>query len=177
MAAPALGRWRDRAALHSAGARLVREIRTLRLQALAHGRSYALVFERRDQSWRYAVVRDGDGDGVRAADLLSGVDPRVEGPYAIGREIGPVDFGLPGPIPRIPPNAGLLDPSDPIQLGASDILSLSPLGTASAGSIYMQGPRGRVLAAVIYGPTARVRLWRYEPGARSWSLIDGPGAL
>jgi type II secretory pathway pseudopilin PulG len=152
MAVPALGRWRDRAALQSAAARLVREV-------------------------RYSLYRDGDGDGVRMADLLAGVDPKVEGPYAIGREIGPVDFGLPGPIASIPPSSGQLDPADPVQLGATDILSLSPLGTATSGTLYLQGMEGRVIGAVVYGPTARVRLWIYNPATRGWTQSEGPGAL
>jgi len=177
MAVPALGRWRDRAALQSAAARLVREVRSLRLRALAHGFSYAMVFARQGAQWRYSLYRDGDGDGVRMADLLAGVDPKVEGPYAIGREIGPVDFGLPGPIPRIPPSSGQLDPADPVQLGATDILSLSPLGTATSGTLYLQGMEGRVIGAVVYGPTARVRLWIYNPATRGWTQSEGPGAL
>jgi hypothetical protein len=122
------------------------------------------------------LYRDGDGDGVRSADLASGVDPLVDGPFEIGRELGPIDFGLPGPIPRIPPAAGELNPRDPIQLGSTDILSVSPLGSSSSGSLYLLGPDDRVLGAVIYGPTARVRLWSYDPAARRWSRVAGPGA-
>jgi type II secretory pathway pseudopilin PulG len=174
LALPALGRWRERAALAAGAARLARELRELRQLALASGRSHGWLFRQGLDGWSYSVYRDQDGDGIRMADVDAGIDTLLQGPLRIGWELGGVGFGLPGPLPRIPPASGNLDPADPIELGATDILSVSPLGTSTTGTLYLQlGPRA--VAAVIYGATARVRLWLHEPERSGWRRLEAPG--
>src|SRR5207253_7762094 len=64
---------------------------------------------------------DGNGDGVRTADITKGIDRRVGAIECLPDNYVGVDFGL---LPGLPP----LDPggpapgSDPIKLGNSDLL-------------------------------------------------------
>lgn len=121
----------------------------------------AIRFERHDDGRVYhAVYADGDGDGVRSADIAAGTDRMVAEPVAL-------EGGAPGV--RVGFNPGVPDPGaaggvlggDPIRFGASDMLSFSPLGTATPGTFYLAGDS--VQAAVrVNGGTARVRvmLWR-----------------
>jgi hypothetical protein len=66
---------------------------------------------------------------------------------------------LPG-VPAIPPERGVLT-GDAIRFGRSDILSFSPLGTATPGTFYLSGD-GAQAAVRVTGGSARVRLmiWR-----------------
>jgi hypothetical protein len=119
----------------------------------------AIRFERRADEVRYAVYRDGDDDGVRSDDIASGRDALVAGPFPLA--IGPtVRVGIRPGTPAIPPERGLLS-GDPIRFGSSDILSFSPLGTATPGTFYLMGD-GAQAAVRVTGGTARVRLmiWR-----------------
>ena len=63
-------------------------------------------------------------------------------------------------MPAIPPDRGTLS-GDPIRFGRSDILSFSPLGTATPGTFYLVGD-GAQAAVRVTGGSARVRLmvWR-----------------
>jgi hypothetical protein len=49
-----------------------------------------------------------------------------------------VRVGINPGIPALPPERGQLS-GDPVRFGSSDILSFSPLGTATPGTFYRQG--------------------------------------
>jgi hypothetical protein len=69
---------------------------------------------------------------------------------------------LPG-LSAPPPAHGPLDDSDPIRFGRSDMVSFSPLGTATPGTFYLAG--GGMQAAVrVTGGTARVRILLWQDG-------------
>jgi hypothetical protein len=76
---------------------------------------------------------------------------------------------LPGrPVPRLPPQSGLLDrPEDPVKFGASDLISFSPAGGATAGSLYLSDGVGMV-ALVVNGITGRLRMFRYDAARHTW---------
>jgi hypothetical protein len=132
----------------------------LAASAAVRGNVYtAIRFERHADEVRYAVYRDGDHDGVRSDDIASGRDELVAGPFPLGT--GPtVRVGILRGTPAIPPERGLLS-GDPVRFGRSDILSFSPLGTATPGTFYLMGD-GAQAAVRVTGGTARVRLmiWR-----------------
>jgi hypothetical protein len=62
---------------------------------------------------------------------------------------------LPG-LPAPPPERGRLEGDDPIRFGRSDIVSFSPLGTATPGTFYLAGEE--IQGAVRVSVGARVRL-------------------
>jgi hypothetical protein len=108
----------------------------------------------------YSVYSDGDGDGVMSVDIASGRDARIAGPYPLSGGAPGVRVGINPGVPDPTPGNGLLS-GDPIRFGRSDILSFSPLGTATPGTFYLAGDS--VQAAVrVNGGSARVRLilWR-----------------
>ena len=53
------------------------EFRKVRSMAAARGVYTALRFESHPDGWRLATYMDGNGNGVRTADINSGVDRRV----------------------------------------------------------------------------------------------------
>ena len=66
-------------------------------------------------------------------------------------------MGINPGTPAIPPDKGMLDVKDPIKFGASDMLSFSPLGTATPGTFYLAGEASQAAVRVTPG-TARVRM-------------------
>ena len=66
----------------------------------------AIRFERRDDGtvW-YAVYEDGDEDGVLSADILSGRDRLVSGPFPLSGGAPGVRVGINPGIPALPPGA------------------------------------------------------------------------
>ena len=108
---------------------------------------------------RYAVYRDGDHDGVRSDDMRGGATSSSRGRFR-SRPATRVSVGIHPGTPAIPPERGLLS-GDPIRFGSRDILSFSPLGTATPGTFYLMGDGAQAAVRVTAG-TARVRLmiWR-----------------
>jgi hypothetical protein len=120
---------------------------------------------------RYTLYADGDGDGLLTADIVAGIDPPLGPALDLPSRYEGVDFGLLDvAIPAIPPGgAPLLPGSDPVRFGASDIITFTPAGTASSGTLYVSDGRDNVYAVVLYGRTGRIRAWRYDRDAGRWT--------
>jgi hypothetical protein len=161
-----------RARLRSAAVELARRMSAARWRAVSGRASVGLRFEvEPDGGWRVATYRDGDGDGIRSADIASGKDYPLGTIFRPGEGRGGVRFGIPsGPrVPRIPPSRGWLDGGgDPVRFGASDIVSFSPLGSVTPGSAYLTDGSGRLAGVVVFGATARIRVRLYHRDAARW---------
>ena len=155
--APHIRAYSAEAHLLGAGQVFRGEFRKARSMAARRGVYTALRFERHPDGWRLATYMDGNGNGVRTADISAGIDPRVAPPRALTTGSGEVRVGINPGTPKIPPDSGTLDPSDPIQFGNSDMLSFSPLGGATPGTLYLAGPFAQAAVRVTPG-SARVRL-------------------
>ncbi|HKQ60889.1 MAG TPA: hypothetical protein VJS92_06340 [Candidatus Polarisedimenticolaceae bacterium] len=172
VAVPALAHLRS-AGRVAAGARLLAiELHAARWKSVTRRVHHGLFFERDGRGWRWREVRDGNGNGVRTAEVRSGVDPTLGGPYRLEQRIEGVRLGFPAvsALPAIPPGTGrLANLTDPIQFGSSDVVSFSPAGASSSGTLYLTD--GQTLyAVVLFGPTTRVRVWRYDAAGRRWKL-------
>ena len=51
---------------------------------------------------------------------------------------------------------------DPIRIGSTDLLSFGPLGTATSGTLFLTDRHTRLYAVVLYGRTAKIRVWRFS---------------
>ena len=110
------------------------------------------------------MVADGDGDGVNAADVAAGVDRIVRAGRPPDDHFPRARFGLAGAMPAIDEAGVLTSADDPIRLGSADQLTLSPLGTATSGTVYIASRAGAQFAVRIAGVTGRARVLRYDPG-------------
>ncbi len=151
--------------------RMGSRFRALRFESVAARRNRGLLFERSGASWVFYEIEDGNGNGLRTAEVRSGVDRTLSGPHRLEDEVEKATPGIPpgGPYPEAPPGASLLDEgSDPVQFGRSKLISFSPDGSASSGTLYVTDRRNGLAAVVLYGPTARVRVWRWDAAGRRW---------
>jgi hypothetical protein len=153
---PALGLAREyhlRGAAHGLRG-LIRQVRSL---AAAQARYAGIVFDEVSGEPFMSVHVDGNGNGIRRAEVESGIDPRVRGPWLLTSEFPGVRYGA--------PPAGASDPGLPgLRIGASRILSFSPLGSSTSGSILLSNEYGLVYGVVVFGPTGRTRVGRYRLG-------------
>lgn len=173
MAAPALATLRA-GARAAAGARIMASaFHDLRFQAVARARHRALAFTRDGARWSWRVVEDGNGNGVRSSEIRDGTDPVISGPHRLEDRVEGVFPGFPGPgpYPAVPPSRGNLDRlDDPVKFGRSDLVSFSPLGSSSSGTLYLTDGGEELWAVVLFGPTTRVRVWRYDSRGGRWVL-------
>lgn len=141
------------------------QLRLARQQAALQGRVVGLLFDRVGSRWTFRMCVDGNGDGVRRAEVSTGTDVCPDIPLDLegmfpGLEVA-VDAGLPGPD-------GEAGSADAVRFGRSDLASFSPEGTATAGTLFLRSRRGRQYAVRVGNVTGRIRLLRYDTGARKW---------
>jgi prepilin-type N-terminal cleavage/methylation domain-containing protein len=173
VALPAAAMLRDggRAA---AGARTMATILSAqRWKSVAGNRVRGLQFRKLGSGWSWREVGDGNGNGLRTAEITRGIDPVLAPDDALERRVQDVRLGFPpgGPYPEAPPGTAMLSAGDdPVRFGRSDLVSFSPLGRASSGTLYVTDGRRELFAVVVYGPTSRLRVWRFRPKERRWTL-------
>ena len=164
---PYLRAYAVEAHLMGAGRVFVGEFRRARSIAIKRGTNTAIRFEKRDGIDYYSTYQDGNGNGVLSADISSGIDVRIAGPIRLDANIHGVRVGINPGVPSPPPDTGTLDPSDPIRFGPSNMLSFSPLGTATPGTFYLAGETLQAGVRVT-GGSSRVRLMICR--GQSWTV-------
>lgn len=154
-----------------AAAEVASTLWTARGSAVRFGVAVAIRFEFEDSDAEpvFALYADGDGDGVRTADLNSGTDPRIGRPARLLHVGRGVQFGIPDDLePAEFTGSGRLDRlDDPVRFGRSDIASFSPAGTASPGTVFLTD--GYHLFAVrVYSRTGKIQVLRYVRDRELW---------
>lgn len=169
LGASALGDGLQRGRLRACGRDLATRVRGLRTEAVLSGRHVGLVFDR-GRDYAYTVHRDGNGNGIRTADVRAGVDPRIgESTSLVARYPGvSVAISPPGDVPEIPPRPGKLAKGDPLKLGPVDIMSCSPQGTCTSGTIYFSSGASLMIAVRVRGWNAQVQVWDYDARGQRW---------
>ena len=131
------------------------EFRLARSIAIMKGVQTAIRFEELDGQPVFSTYVDGNRNGVRAVDIAQGADRRISGPIPLASRTSGVRVAINPGVPAIPPDTGALS-GDPIRFGNSNMVSFSPLGTASPGTFYLAGETLQGAVRVVPG-SARVR--------------------
>jgi len=129
-----------------------------RATAVRRSTVVALHFESGSRGTTFTIVQDGNGNGVRTSDIQASIDRVIEGPLLISDLFPGVEIGL---VPGAPAPAA-------VQLGGTSILSFTPSGTATSGSIYLRGKDRTQWTVRILGVTGRTRVLRLEPATGQW---------
>jgi prepilin-type N-terminal cleavage/methylation domain-containing protein len=143
-----------------------------RVQYDAYGNSSyrGLRFSRTAGGWQYAVYQDEDGDGVWNADILTGVDSLVEGPFPLSDRVSIASIGVP-PWNVPDPDTGKPFPAtmQPVNFNQSSICSFAPDGDATPGSIYLvNGSPGEAAMVRSSGKGGRIRALFYGLRGSGW---------
>jgi hypothetical protein len=168
-AAPSVTNLQESVAIRSAAGEATTALWRARAHALARNVHVGVKFRKNGDRYEWALYRDGNGNGVRTAEIARGVD-RPLGlaiPWA-RRDVRPgifTDIRVPDPGN---PGSYLDRPEDPIRFNSSDICSFSPVGESTPGSIYLSDGRNRMAVVRVLGRTAKVRVLYYRRGEKSW---------
>ena len=154
----------------SAARYLTGRIMLARADAARSGATVGLRFVTRNGQVFFRSFRDGDGDGVRTADIGAGVDLPVGEETAIGDLFKGVRFALGAAVPQVGSSGPAGADADPVRFGSSDILSVTPLGTASSGTLYLRSREGHQVAIRVLGGTARVQHHVFDYTAGRWRI-------
>lgn len=132
-------------------------LRQTRARAAAEARYIGVVFEEVDGDPVFLIYGDGNGNGIRRRDIRQGVEERLREPYRLSETFPGVRYGS---LPM-----GAETPFLPgLRIGRSRIVSFSPLGSSTTGTLFLSNQYGLVYAVVVFGSTGRVRIARYRGG-------------
>jgi hypothetical protein len=129
-----------------------------RTEAAARSATTALRFQEQDDGFLIGEFVDGNGNGVRTRDIENGIDLPLGDPIRLSDQFAGVAVAL--------SEAG--SGSDPVQIGATTLMSFTPLGTATSGTVYLRGGDGSQYAVRVLGATGRTRVLHYDPNTRDW---------
>ena len=154
-----------RGAAQSAASTFVRA----RLLAVQSSRETAVRIESDASGYRLLIYQDGNGNGVRTAEIASGRDRLVPAGAVWNRNdirIGIFgDAPVPDPSnPRVP----LARTSDPVRFNNSNLCSFSPFGESTPGSLYLTDNRRRMAVIRVASQFARVHVLYFTKGDTAW---------
>jgi Tfp pilus assembly protein FimT len=160
-----VGQTVDEVRTASAARYVAARIGAARAAAVRSSRTTALKFEAVDGDYRFSTFADGNGNGVRAAEIRDGTDPPVEPFERLSDKFPGVRFAL---------TEGASDAdgqertgADGVRIGAARILSMSSDGTATSGTLYIRGRRVQYAVRVL-GVTGRTRMLQYRAEDDTW---------
>lgn len=160
----ALDHWRARNAASFVASRVA----LTRMHALQRNAIVGIRFETDNGFIRMQSYQDGNGDGIRARDISDGIDVPVLPPERLDQLFPGVQFGFLDDGEMVD-GTGAGAGTDPIRVGTARILSCTPDGTSTAGTLYLRGRKGWQYAVVTAGATGRTRVLQFEPRARRWT--------
>jgi len=170
---PAVAAIRDGGRAGAAARAVATSFSAERWRSVARARSGGFQFTASPGGWIWREVDDGNGNGLRTAEIRSGDDPPRTEFRALSRDVPGASFGIPpgGPYPEAPPGTDTLRRGDdPVRFGRSELVSFSPDGSASSGTVYVTDGKTGLCAVVLFGATARVRVWTWDARSRRWTL-------
>lgn len=167
-AVPTMTRAAGEARTRGAAFYMASRITMLRIKAVNRSANIALRFEPQGNTWIFREFGDGDWDGVRSVDIASGRDYAIGEPEQLGHSFRGVEFGFLAGCPLIdgqPVSSGM----SPVRIGNASMISFSPAGTATSGSLYLRGEGATAYAVVVLGATGRTRVLRCTPHHGVWT--------
>ena len=147
---------------------LAGEVARARAVAVRRGTAVGLRFVPEDDDFRVQAYADGNGNGVRRTDVARGIDEPVDEPFRLREHFPGVRVARNAAVPSVGREAAGTGDAGAVRLGTGGTLTMSPLGTATGGTIYLLGRGGRQAAVRVLAATGRVRVLTFDAGTGEW---------
>lgn len=156
----------DRSRAVAAAGYVAGRMATARLEAVRRSASVAIRFVQQADGYWLRTYVDGNRNGVRTQDITQGIDPPLTASERLDYHFSGVEFGILANVTGIDP--GPFDAGDPIQIGNSTLLSFSPTGSSTSGTVFIRSLRGNQFAVRVLGATGRTRILEFNFGKNLW---------
>jgi Tfp pilus assembly protein FimT len=147
---------------------LAASVQRARLESLKRATAVAVRLEVLDGRAAVQLFADGNGNGVLQRDIDRRIDRPLAGREWLDEHAREVSLRINQPVTDVAGAAALAAGDDPLRIGNTSLVSFSPLGSSSSGTLYVAGRRGPQMAIRIYGATGRVRVLMFDAQARQW---------
>ncbi|HKY21483.1 MAG TPA: prepilin-type N-terminal cleavage/methylation domain-containing protein [Vicinamibacterales bacterium] len=138
-----------------------------RFEAVKRSAFVAIRFVENADGYWFRTYVDGNGNGVLARDINSGVDRPITSAEQLDHHFPGVTFGIESNVPSLD-SPQILNTRDPIQIGNSTLLSFNPNGCSSSGTLFIRGQRASQFAVRVLGATGRTRVFQFSFDDRTW---------
>jgi type II secretory pathway pseudopilin PulG len=159
----------DRTRAGGAARYVAGRLATARFEAVKRSAYVAIRFVDASDGYWMRLYADGNGNGVRTPDIARGVDPPISMDERLDHHFSHVAFGILPDVTGLDPGEPF-NASDPIQIGHSTLLSFSPTGACTSGTLFIRGIRGAQFAVRVLGATGRTRVFEFSFGNKTWQI-------
>ena len=138
---------------------------TARFEAVRRSAHVAIRFLQQPDGYWLQTFVDGNRNGVLARDIARGIDSAISASERLDYHFSGIAFGIQPNVTGIDP--GPFNANDPIQIGGSTLVSFSPTGSCTSGTLFIHGLYGHQFAVRVLGATGRTRVleFNFETGA------------
>jgi Tfp pilus assembly protein FimT len=168
MSVPSLGAWLDRDRARLSARYLAGKLHQARMEALKRNVDVAVRFGDARDGYPFAVFVDGNGNGVLERDINDGVDLPIAPPDRLEDHFRGISLRVVESVPGAEASEVVAKGSNPLRIGSSKLVSFSPTGTCTSGSIFVAGQSAPQAAVRMLGVTGRLRVFWFDRASRSW---------
>ena len=162
LANTSIDRTRAAGAANSVAGRLA----TARFEAVRRSAHVAIRFVQQPDGYWLQTFVDGNRNGVLARDITRGIDAAITASERLDYHFTGIVFGIQPNVTGIDP--GPFDASDPVQIGGSTLVSFSPTGSCTSGTLFIHGLQGHQFAVRVLGATGRTRVLEFNFVTSTW---------
>jgi Tfp pilus assembly protein FimT len=168
IAVPVIGGTLDRERTIVGAQYLAGQLMRARLDSLKRGRAVAVRIEIVDERTQFQLFADGNGNGVSQRDIDRGVDLPVSSREWLDGQARGIALRVNQDITDVAGTTTLSAGDDPLRIGNTSLLTFTPLGSATNGTLYVAALRGPQMAIRVFGATGRVRVLTFDAQSRQW---------
>lgn len=168
IAVPVVGGTLDRERTIVGAQYLAGQLQVARLDSLKRARAVAVRLEIVGDRTQLQLFADGDGDGVLQRDIDRGIDPPLTTPGWLDDQARGISLRVNQAIRDVAGSANIAPGDDPLRIGNTALLTFSPVGSATNGTLYVAAHRGPQMAIRVFGATGRVRVLMFDAQTRQW---------
>ena len=168
IAVPVVGGTLDRERIIVGTQYLAGQLQRARLESLRRAQAVAVRIEIIGDRTQFRLYADANGNGVLQKDIDKGTDPPLTPEEWLDDQARDISLRINQAVTDVNGSATLAPGEDPLRIGSSALLTFSPLGTATSGTLYVAAHRGPQMAIRVLGATGRVRVLMFDAQARQW---------
>lgn len=170
MAVPVIGGTLDREHAIIGTQRLAGQLQRARMESLKRSTAVAVRLELVGERAGARLYVDGNGNGVLQRDIDRGTDRPLTPLEWVDAHARDVSLRVNQTVTDVGGSGSIEPGSNPIRIGRTALVTFSPLGSSSSGTLYVAARRGPQMAIRVYGASGRVRVLMFDARTRQWRL-------
>ena len=168
IAVPVVGGTLDRERTIVGAQYLAGQLQRARLESLKRARAVAVRLELVDDRTHFQLFADGNGNGVLQRDIDRNIDLPLAPAEWLDQQVREISLRLNQDVTEIAGSATIGPGDDPLRIGSTSLLTFTPVGTATSGTLYVAAPQGPQMAIRVFGATGRIRVLMFDARMRQW---------